>query len=169
MGWSRAWTLALHARLRNGTKAEADVTALLFNLTHDSLLDAGPPASFQIDGNLGGTAGVAEALLQSHEFHDAGGEVRVGLIRVLPALLPSSEKGHFTGFLARGGFVVSAEWVAGKAVKVVVESKLGGKVGITAADTGTELAVEGGGEGAAQVLVLDTEAGKKYSLIGLSK
>ncbi|KXJ90392.1 Six-hairpin glycosidase-like protein [Microdochium bolleyi] len=168
MGWSRAWTLALHARVRNGAEVEKDITALLFNLTHDSLLDAGPPASFQIDGNFGGTAGVAEALLQSHEYHGTGGEEAI-LIRLLPALPPSSKEGHFKGFLARGGFEVSAEWEGGKVTKVLVESKLGGKVAVTAADTGVELTVERGGGSAAEVLVLDTQAGGKYTLIGSSK
>lgn len=166
MGWSRAWTTALHARVRAGDKVETDITALLANLTHDSLLDAGPPASFQIDGNFGGTAAIAESLLQSHEFHDDGsGAGEVGLIRVLPALVPSSRKGRFRGLLGRGGFVVDAEWEGGKVTKMVVEAKVGGKIAVTAADTGVTLRREGTSGQGGETLVLNTVAGGKYTLV----
>jgi len=167
MGWSRAWTTALHARVRAGGKVETDITALLANLTHDSLLDAGPPASFQIDGNFGGTAAIAESLLQSHEFQDDdSGAGAIGLIRVLPALIPSSNRGQFKGLVARGGFVVDAEWEGGKVTKVTIEARVGGKVAVTAADTGAVLLCEGTSGRAEDTLILETVAGGKYTLVG---
>ncbi|KAH7029828.1 alpha-L-fucosidase 2 [Microdochium trichocladiopsis] len=170
MGWSRAWTTALHARVLDGKSVQADIAALLVNLTHNSLLDAGPPAAFQIDGNFGGTAAIAESLLQSHEYDDQdGGDGQRVLIRVLPALMPSSVKGRFGGLVARGGFVVSAEWDGGKVTKVVIQSRIGGKVSVTAADTGVKLASEGRDSEAGEVLVLDTVAGGAYTLVGVSK
>lgn len=87
--------MSLHARLYDGRGVENDLFYLLSNLTYNSLLDSGPPAGFQIDGNFGGCAAIAEALLQSHN----------GVVTALPALLPSASTGSFSGLVARGGFV----------------------------------------------------------------
>ncbi|ERS98763.1 hypothetical protein HMPREF1624_05551 [Sporothrix schenckii ATCC 58251] len=121
IGWSRAWIMSLHARLHDGRGAENDLFYLLSNLTYNSLLDSGPPAGFQIDGNFGGCAAIAETLLQSHN----------GVVKVLPALLPSALNGSFSGLVARGGFVVNATWANGLVSHVAVLSRLGNLLNLT--------------------------------------
>lgn len=97
-GWSRAWIINHWARLFDGEKVYENIIALLSHSTSINMFDMHPP--FQIDGNYGGSAGIAEALIQSEN----------GEIVLLPALADEFSSGEFRGLRARGGFEVSCKW-----------------------------------------------------------
>lgn len=114
-GWSCAWIANMYARLQKGRNALDTLTKLMQHSTNPNLFDMHPP--FQIDGNFGGTAAIAEMLLQS----DADG------ITLLPACPEEWADGSFRGLCAFGGFVLSAQWENRSIQSLTVMSRCGGE------------------------------------------
>ncbi len=124
-GWARAYKINLWARTGDGERTYKLLRGLLESCTFVNLWDFHPP--FQIDGNFGASAGIAEMLLQSHEEY----------IRLLPALPAAWKNGSFKGLCARGGFVINAIWENGEIVSAEVFSKNGGELKIELPANGT--------------------------------
>ena len=128
-GWSMGWKVCLWSRLLDGNhawKLIGDQLTLVRNEkkkggTYPNLFDAHPP--FQIDGNFGCAAGIAEMLMQSHD----------GFVYLLPALPDAWTSGSIDGLKARGGFEVSMEWENNNITKTVIKSELGGNLRIRSA------------------------------------
>lgn len=152
-GWALAHRLNAWARLGDGERAYRVFRRLLGKRTMDNLWDFHPP--FQIDGNFGGTAGIAEMLLQSHE----------DCIRILPALPKAWKNGHVKGLVARGAFEVDIRWKNGTAEEIRILSKVGGRC------TVSYPCIEGGTADGIQIpdkqadkIAFDTNAGLTYRI-----
>ena len=111
-GWSRAWMINFFARLKDGEQAYYHIEQLLRKSTIDNLFDDHPP--FQIDGNFGGAAGIAEMLVQSHNEK----------VEILPAI-PSHWTGEIKGLKVRGGAVIDIKFQRGQLVSGLVQSDAG--------------------------------------------
>ncbi|KAE8420671.1 Six-hairpin glycosidase-like protein [Aspergillus pseudocaelatus] len=133
-GWSRAWSISLYSRLFDGDAAWNHTQVFLRTYPSANLwnTDSGPGSAFQIDGNFGFTAGIAEMLLQSH----------AGVVHLLPALPSSVSNGKVSGLVARGSFVVDMEWSDGELTWARVTARAGGKLAIRVQD-GRQFSVNG--------------------------
>ncbi|MGO4294269.1 glycoside hydrolase family 95 protein [Chitinophaga sp. RAB17] len=123
-GWGLAWKINMWNRLHDGNHSYKLLSTLLATKTLPNLFDNHPP--FQIDGNFGATAAIAEMLLQS-QYRKSDGTFEIALLPSLPDALAN---GRVTGLCARGGFVVDMEWKNGALVNAFVTSKLGGNLTI---------------------------------------
>jgi len=115
-GWSRAWMINFYARLMDKENVWKNLVALWAKSTQPNMFDNHPP--FQIDGNFGATAAIAEMLVQSH----------AGEVNILPSLPNELPHGKVSGLMARGGYEVSIKWNDGKLIETTITSKLGNPV-----------------------------------------
>jgi alpha-L-fucosidase 2 len=157
-GWSKAWKINFWARFLDGDHAHKMLVEALAGNTFPNLFDAHPP--FQIDGNFGGAAGIAEMLLQSHELetrnsnNEARNKFESRTIELLPALPKTWPAGSVTGLCARGGFEMGMNWTNSKLQSATIRSLLGNDCEVRLGE---------------KTVSFPTEAGKSYRLDGTLK
>ena len=161
-GWGVAHRLNLWARVQDGERSYDLLEQLLKVNTATNLWDLHPP--FQIDGNLGGTSGISEMLLQSHANY----------VEPLAAIPSTWANGSYTGLVARGNFEVSAAWADGLATSFNILSKNGGELSVKY--SGIENATVTDSKGKAveysvsgtDIITFDTEKGETYIIWGFT-
>jgi alpha-L-fucosidase 2 len=149
-GWSYAWRIPIAARFDNGEFAYRQLSIQMAKRTFSDLFDKCGP--FQVDGNFGATAGIAEMLLQSNLYSQSDPTVQE--IDLLPALPHEWPNGSVTALCARGGFEVDMTWHDGRLSQATIRSKLGRSCEV---------------HFGSNVRSLTTEAGKSYTLDGNMK
>lgn len=151
------------ARLGNADYAYLLAQDHISKYLRDNMWNTHTP--FQIDGNFGYTAGVAEMLVQSHE----------GYISMLPALPKAWSTGNYKGLTARGGFEVDAAWEDGEATEFKVTSNNGGDCSVKYFNISTAKVTDSQGNAVSftvddrDIITFATEAGKSYTITNLSK
>jgi len=131
-GWAKAWKIALWARLLDGDHAHLMLRGQLADSTLPNMFDTHPP--FQIDGNFGAAAAIAEMLLQSND----------DVVSLLPALPSAWPQGQVRGLRARGGLRVEMEWANGQLVHATMTSDTARKLIVRNRDRSTELTLSAG-------------------------
>ncbi|MCP4764208.1 MAG: glycoside hydrolase family 95 protein, partial [archaeon] len=160
-GWSCAWLISLWARLLDGNAAYESILKLLRKSTSLNFFDIHPPNLFQIDGNFGGTAGITEMLMQSHD----------GGIHLLPALPKKWTDGYIKGLKARGGFEINILWENYKITVAEIKSELGNKCKLITNLENTQINIINNGEEVSfdriesDVIEFDTIKGEIYQIM----
>ncbi len=131
-GWSCAWIINFYARLQDAASVQNYLRKLLGSSTQDNLLDSHPP--FQIDGNFGATAGIVEALCQSH----------TGEIHLLPALPQSWQSGKLTGVRLRGNIGMDIYWSGGELERAILTAATDKDITIRYADKSMAVSLKAG-------------------------
>jgi len=137
-GWAAAHSQLMHSRFLDGEKANQSLKSLINRSMRNNMLNVG--GVFQIDGNLGATAGVAEMLIQSHLKDDDGNFI----ISLLPALPAEWQTGSVKGLCARGGFTFDYTWNDGELISASIYSQKGGTCNVRFKDKTIHISLEAG-------------------------